>query len=618
MPPAAKPKAVASKPMKVAPKAPPKPKAKADDRPILYPVLMVNGVPIPESALVIDEKKAVQLLGWENEEEYSTRLTKADPKLKAAKAVYGDDFLLVDMDKLKVRCWNNSRNRPFDLKHCLKLAQDHLNGHFVMNCETIIISKHGDTDSGQHRLISLKLACEIWKKAPKGTYPAWPDSPPVMRSLVAFGAEDTPEVLRTLDNVKPRSLSDVFYTSPLFEKLSPPERKECSLMMDYAVDLLWKRLGMGKVGGQEVHQTHSASMEFVDNHPGIKKALRHVFDENRGAANDDRNISVLKVSVGHVVAMMYLMAASGNEEKAEEYLASYPRTEKKLDLGLWDKAADFVSELAKGKDGMLTEAIEVLMALVDPDSTEMMQGRNIEKLAVLSAAWIAWRDKNEVGPEDVDLTEHYLKDETTGAVTFVNEPTVGGIDKGSGKAGADAKVDKAEVERAKEQARQERAAALDAKAKGKVPTAGAVISPTQAMANELTAQFKTIADANPGILIMIKSNLGNYTAWLDDAKVVAEAAHDKPKEHQASKLPQYPVPHKDFDAICGRLQRAGHKVGIAVYNPETKVYDVTQVPEAEEKPPVELKADMNKPNPNPKPKIAGTPPKAALRGGTSS
>ncbi len=598
----------------------PKPKPKAENRPVEYPVITVNGVPIPDKALIIDEQRAKDLLGWETEADCAKRLTAADPKLKAARIQYGDNFLLFDLAKNKVRCERNSHNRPFDETHCDRLSQDILDGHYQLNGETIIINLYADLDSGQHRLIGLVKACEKWRASPKGTYPAWPDSPPVIRSLVVCGTSADPAVLRTIDNVKPRSLTDVFYTSPLFAKLNPPERKECSRMMDYAVDLLWKRLGMDSIGGQKVFQTHSTSIEFADTHPRIQQAIKHVFEENK----EGRAISSLRISAGHAAAMQYLMAASGNDDAAETYLASYPRTEKQLDLGLWEKAEEFITELAAvdreedadgnivGFTGELAPVVESLVNLVDPDGEDGAMGRNIEKLATLTLGWIAWRDKGKIEHADLDLTDNYLKDPATNVTRFVNEPTLGGPDKGSGKAGADAKLAQQQIEQAKEEARAAKVAKMDAKAKGKEAAAGPALTQAQAMAKELTGQFDAIAAANPGVLIIVKSALGNYTAWLDAATTVATAAGSKPKEHPASKLPQFLIPAAEFDSLCAKLQAEGHRVGIALYDGATKQYNVTEVAAAA---PVE--APAAKPKPVPKPKAVGTPPKPALRGGTT-
>jgi hypothetical protein len=585
------------------------------NRPIRWPDLLVNKVKITDVDLVIDEKRAKGILGWETETEYGERLKASDPKMRAAKLSYGEEYLL-ELDGEKVRCANNARNRPFDETHSRKLGQDILAGHWRFNCETIIVSKHGDVDSGQHRLIALVIACAEWRKNPHG-YPAWPDSPPTIRSLIVFGADDSPETLRTLDNVKPRSLMDVFYTSPLFAKLGMAERKECSRMMDFAVDLLWRRLDVGATGGNR-YQTHSASIEFADAHPTLKKAIRHVFDCN--SSESGRGISSLKVSAGHLAALVYLMSCSGSD--AETYHAACPKQEKGLlEFSLWEKAESFASKLAaverveddEGQfirfDGVFAPVADALAALVDTD--EAGKGRTIEKLAVIAKAWHAWNENGEVTADNLDISENYQQ--TDSGWRFVDEPTIGGIDKGSGAAGADGKgQDKAEVERRKEEARQAKIAALDVKARAKADKATSAADAGAAkVAATLTAQFAAMRAQAPGHIIIVRSQMGNHAAWMDDATPVAEAAGVTVQTQPASGLPVVFFAAKDFEVVVGKLIASGRQVATAVQK-EGSTQEFVVTPHDPIPPATPVKS------PTPKAKPVGTPPKPALRGGTGN
>jgi len=125
---------------------------------------------------------AKQLLGWKTE----TRTVK-----------FHDRYLFKDEENCKVQCSCNRKNRPFDDSWARSIAQDILNKRWKLNLETIIIGRDGQVLSGQHRLIGLILACQLWQKHSYWSK-VW-NTEPSIETLVAFGADESEEATRTLD-----------------------------------------------------------------------------------------------------------------------------------------------------------------------------------------------------------------------------------------------------------------------------------------------------------------------------------------------------------------------------------------------------------------------------------
>ncbi len=369
-----------------------------------------------------------KLLRWEAEKDYVARMCKDNPKLKQEEVGYGNDFLLKDEEGQKVRCWANTRNRPFDDSWARQLAQDILNRVFKFNMENIIISLHGEVISGQHRLVGLALACQIWAGKNGGRWKGkWPVEP-FIESSIGFGAPDNPEVLRTYDNVKPRTLADVFYTSEIFRELTSVERKECSRMLQRAVDLLWKRTGAGTgADSTNKYQSHSTSMEFLDRHGSLLKCLHKMLEFNR-----ERAISVLKMSPGECAGLLYMMGSSSSD--GDVYRNSDPLTEKSLSWDNYDLACEYWEGLAKKLDKF--EPLRIALgSLVDEDTGT--GGRRVEKYAVLAKAWGLFAGGEDISEETLNLPGMYHTDEK-GVVRLIECPDFGGIDIGEKKTKKDA------------------------------------------------------------------------------------------------------------------------------------------------------------------------------------
>lgn len=507
--------AVPNKPVKLSktPKAAAaKPAPTIKERKVVYPELTVNGVVIPPDKLTLSCEKAKKLLGWQTEEEFkNAALAEAGADPKAIKSVKGFTEKWLAQERLeaftdqngdRVVCRNNIRNREFRLGHALKIAQDILNGSWRFNRETIIIGETGIIGSAQHRLIAFVFACQIWAKQKAHWQARWPQEPTI-QALVACGGDESPETIQTLDNTLARTLADTISTSGMFDgkNYGHVERKECSRMLDYAVDLLWKRTQASKHDSDHKHQTHSASLEFLARHPKLKNAVVSIYEENKKTEEGGRAISLLGLSAGGAAAMLYLMAAS--DDDGDDYRNARPAPgEKNLDLRWWDKAEEFWVLLA-AEDKALVPVREALGGLVDGE----LGGRAAEKWGVICKAWNLFRDGKRVKTDDLELA--YGKTDK-GMVKLVEWPTVGGIDLGDhptdatdsdedGEDPADIEDAKAEVKR---QLAEEAAAKLKAGRKaddGDKPAA--VAKPAAAGLPELVAEVHA---AHPGKLVVFR------------------------------------------------------------------------------------------------------------------
>jgi hypothetical protein len=407
-------------------------KASSKPRPIIYPTresMMCVG------EKVLGEALAKKILKWETEKEFSARMIAGNKDLteEACAKIFRENdeygapaFLLKDEEGNQVRCWNNWGNRPFDDTHMRGLAQtiltrrwaDSRNGtDMTDNGETIILTKTARVGSGIHRGVAVIIACQMWRKNPK-RWSLWKEAPSI-EAVISVGVSDSSRVTETYDNVKPRSIADNLYTSPHFVGLNNNERRECTRMLEKAIDFTWKRVGaMG-------YKTNQAALEFLNLHPTLEKMVKHLFDENK-----NRGISLLRLSPGQMAGVAFLMAGSASEEST--YNNGNPPSEKLMDLSRLDLAMDFFVMLA-AKDKQLKAVHHAIGGMVGDDS-EGLGGRVNEKLAVLAKAWavLAKNPKAVISEHDVALSywddEEGVKHLLPGEDGFIN--CFGGVDLG--------------------------------------------------------------------------------------------------------------------------------------------------------------------------------------------
>lgn len=390
------------KPAATAPKeTKPKPKAKPIKREVIYDKLDVRKC-IGEKALTVDASK--KLLGW----------SKPPEGVKDGIFVVGEH---------KVWLTNNSKNRPIRQGELRTLTQEHLNGNWQLNGETIIIGNTGSVLSGQHTLLALILAEEERAKNPEKYAHIW-KGPITMEKLVVVGVSEEDRVVNTIDTGTPRDLADVIFRSEYFADLKPKDRKPIAAMTKYAVKLLRHRTG-ANMDSLAPRITHAESLDFLDRHPRLLKAIRHIHEENLNEGGGDAKLTPY-LSLGYSSAMLYLMAAAKTERERAETKDGYCEvdqpSEAQIDFSLWDKACEFFVLLASNHPSVapVKQAVATLLERGTPTPNE--------RIALIVKAWNAWSNGKKIVPELLAL--RYARNED-GAEILDETPIVGGIDMGN-------------------------------------------------------------------------------------------------------------------------------------------------------------------------------------------
>jgi hypothetical protein len=372
---------------------------------VLYPNVAAK-IFSGESKLTAEQAK--KLLGW---------ATEADGE------DWGSEYHLKDAAGRKVRCHNNWVNRPIRYNQVVRYCQDILRGNWILNGETIIIGKSGRIMNGQHRLVGLILADYLQTKNPK-EYPNL-KSPVGIETIVVTGVEESDEVFVTIDNGLARSLADVIYLSPYFAKSSMAERKKLSSMASHAIRLLWTRTGI-KFGKTSPQQTHTESVDFLDNHPTLLYCFRFVLDEEKSSKGGLSKA----ITLGYCSAIMYLMIVSGSEQADHEDENTKVISEAGLDKSRQELAETFIRDLA-ARTAKFEDVWQVIADVQtktdDPDDFFGIGGTADERLGILAKAWQKFVAGEEMAIEDLRLT--YLVNKS-GKKVLAECPLFGGIDLG--------------------------------------------------------------------------------------------------------------------------------------------------------------------------------------------
>jgi hypothetical protein len=395
-------------------------KKAAVERPIKYPTRTAE-VRLVETGNAIDATLAKELLGWEELDDSA------------------DNYLLTDEDGKKIQCVNNAHNRPFNETWARTLAQDILNGHWRDNGEAIVIGKSGQVLSAQHRLVGLVLADQLWRGKNAPHWKAKSSTPPVIESTLSLGVSEEPATIRTLDNVRPRTLSDVLYTEEnVFGKLSAAARKEAIRNLDYAIRFLWNRTGQGNpsYGSFTSYRTHSESLDFFHRHPHLAQVVEHITginerpkmkDEDGKVVTGPAPITQVAGSAGVAAGIEYLAGCSASDEdQVAAYHQAEPPSEKKgkkdiLNWDLLEKALAFFEELPQ-----MEEVRKALASL--PGLEGDLKVSQAVKVATIIKAWTHYCNEDHAFSEE-DITPETVVD-GFGNRTLAESPTLGGIDDG--------------------------------------------------------------------------------------------------------------------------------------------------------------------------------------------
>lgn len=348
---------------------------------------------IADKSLTADQAK--EMLGWEEETE---------------KVKFGEEYLLKDMRGKKVRCHYNVTNRPIYKTVLETLKQEILRQRWQFNGESIIIGRTALDLNGQHRLIALVLAVQEWEDN-KEKWENW-KSEPAIEVLVVFGVDESDKVVNTMDTCKPRSLADVIYRSAYFAHMPKRERIKVSRMADYAVRILWYRVGAG-LNAFAPRRTHAESLAFIESHPKLLQCVSHIYEEDA-----DGGISKY-LSPGYASGMLYLMGSSTTDP--EDYRQANTPREALLDWAMWERASEFWVLLAGGAKEL--EAVQLSLASILDDEG----GSVAERCALTAKAWARFAEGKSVAPKHLQL-EYNIDDD--GIRTLAECPVVGGIDYG--------------------------------------------------------------------------------------------------------------------------------------------------------------------------------------------
>lgn len=377
------------------------PKSGKPGRDVIYDKISVQ-LATGNKALTAD--KAKELLGWHEEGENWK---------------FNDDFLLKDNNGVKIRCSNNETNRPLVMSNIQSLKQDMLRGHWRFNGEPIIVSETGNVLNGQHTLAALILAHQEHAKSP-GKWHCWRDKEIVIEKLVVQGVKEDDDTVHTIDTPKPRTFADVMYLNDKLRDIDKRDRVRIARMIDYSVKMLWHRTGAAN-DAFAPKRTHSEALDFIDRHPSVLNAVKHIYEEDGTTKNIARYCSP-----GYASALLYLMAASSTSEDGDYgWKNDVMPGEQLVNFDRWTKACEFWVLLASSDKSL--DAVRNVLILMDEDEE---YGHSLaERMAVVIKAWNRWIEGGSVTPETVSL--EYETDKETQMQVLAESPTVGGIDLGN-------------------------------------------------------------------------------------------------------------------------------------------------------------------------------------------
>ena len=318
---------------------------------------------------------------------------------------FGTDYILKDVNGVKIRMLHNKGNRPFYYSDAQKCKQEVLRKRWKLNGETFIIGKSGQVCNGQHSFTGLILAVQEWRKDPS-KWEEW-DEEPYMERIGVFGIDEDDATINTIDTAKPRSLTDVIFRSDKLSgmNLERSEIKRVAKICSFAVKTVWDRTGAKDAFN--VHATHSEVMDFLDKHPRILECVELVYIENV------ENSLSRYLSLGQLAGMVYLMGCSNTDPK--DYKERLH--ESSLDWSNWDSVNQFVC--AMSADTKAVKGLKYALERVLADTG----GSRAEQIAVLVEGWKQWVASEKV--EDFKLEYGLTND---GVKVLTDTHSFGGID----------------------------------------------------------------------------------------------------------------------------------------------------------------------------------------------
>lgn len=330
---------------------------------------------------------------------------------KAVDGLPQHNFINEGGEKSKFVLTNNRTNRAFNLKRAEEYAKYMLEGIWSGlwnhpsgsgNGEAITFDWNGQAVSAAHRCVGLIFA-EIKRR--RMSQCGQTELLEEIGCTKAIVLKDTvlvtgldPRCADTADTHKPRSGGDVLFRTDPFadvtvekgEKqvpLSAAQKNSLCSELAVAIRLVWLRYNGTQVsGGGKL--THPEMNQFLEQHPGIKDCLLHVYHENGGAGSEGRKISSF-VTLGYAAGLLYLM--SHQETNRAE---SNGAVESVGGLGvgnLFDKASEFWTLFAQmAFSEKANDAIKSLHKVLSDNRASQDKFSRDAICTLVIRAWLSW------------------------------------------------------------------------------------------------------------------------------------------------------------------------------------------------------------------------------------
>lgn len=500
-------------------------KKPAADRPVLYPEIMVRRCQSKNGTALTREQNR-DLLGWQEETD---------------EVKFGEDYLLVDNRGKKIRCTNNATNRPIRSSQLAVIEQEVLTGNYAPkgpNGETISFDPYGEVTDGQHRMLGFENACQTWE-ADEHWRKTWPEMP-VIDTLLVFGIDGSPETLRTIGQVAPRTIMDVlFQDRKVFGKVRSGDRKALARSCDYAIRFVRHRTGADR-DAYTPKMTHSVAVDFLSSHDRIKRFVKHVFDESQPAKQDKGPAVPSRLTKllppGTLSGLLYLMA-SCHSDGAKYRKKSHPN-ENGLDWSAMERAEEYVVALASDSKDVAAVG-EAVATLYNTPGT--LGGNPAERLAIVIKGWNVFKANKPIKPEHLALEYEGELDERD----LVNLPAVGGIDRGEPE-------EEAEPEETAEVVAETEAAKADVKTEAAKPKKNPAYV-------KLLKELEGRRAENPGKLLFCRNSAGGYVLYGECATTAGSVLHLEVPFNDVG-MPYLTVPATNLQSSVRKLSKAGHEM----------------------------------------------------------
>jgi len=351
----------------------------------------------------------------------------------------------------------NTKNRPYYPAIARSYAQSILTGKWEANGESAVIGKTAECLSIQHRAGGLLIAEAERAANPETWEHLWGEGPVTMPTILVFGVEETDRVVNTMDTGKGRTGADMLFRTEIMLQAFPNKqtRRVAGNIVTNAVKMLWDRMGVKQ--HSFTPQLNQAELhDFLIRHPKIVEAAAHILEEDTYEGEKKRGrVSSTILPPGYAAAVLFLMGVSdtdGDEYNHVGDIDNYKKTvptQDGMDLGKWDKAAKFWSQLVDQNNTNLSGVRQAFLLLQDKfmgrglpegmepltdDSGAVIEAEGChpsidEKLIVLARAWNLYKKGKPVKADDCLPEVDSVKFDKNRRRKIVGElPNFGGVD----------------------------------------------------------------------------------------------------------------------------------------------------------------------------------------------